>query len=464
MPQTNKLVALRKAEEKSFLVDMFHFLNGSGIRYCVLRNCEGLPWDLLGSDLDLLVDPVDQCKVVEALRRLVKKHRAYATIFKKSEGLLAIYIFGTNSQKISWGVPIHLNVSLRWRGLTYYNVNDVLTRAVSQHGVMAADTIDTNMIGVLKELIINSRLRGNYLENIIGEYKLGPVRIERELLSLFGNRGKLLICMLRNENCKSLKHIAKKLRRALLWRHLPESPAFVLRNNFDNLLIHFRRLFNRPGIFVTILGLDGAGKSTLIEAVRPDIENLLHVETRHYHLRPHLFPSLAKMTGREDDSISVVQNPHSKPPSGLLLSILRLIYYTFDYIIGFWVVLYPQLLQRPNVVFFDRYFYEYFVDPSRLRVNIPELVVKIISNIIPKPDLVIILKADPKLLCNRKPELPLSELSLQSQRMDNLARTLDNVVWIDTSCEIETSRIEMVRVVLETFTLEFDQEEDKIKG
>jgi len=68
-------------------------------------------------------------------------------------------------------------------------------------------------------------------------------------------------------------------------------------------------------LMVAVLGLDGAGKSTLIKTVRPEIERLLHTETEHRHWRPGFLPRLSKLAGQEEQRLGPVRNPHDQPPS-----------------------------------------------------------------------------------------------------------------------------------------------------
>ncbi len=130
------------------------------------------------------------------------------------------------------------------------------------------------------------------------------------------------------------------------------------------------------------------------------------------------------MFGRDGEIVGPVTNPHARPPNGLLISFFRIAYYILDYTIGFRVFVYPNLLRKPIVVFFDRYFYEYFIDPARVRVNAPWRIVRMFGWLVPRPDLIVMLKPNPEVFHKRKPELSLEELRIQSERMYKFARKL----------------------------------------
>jgi thymidylate kinase len=234
-------------------------------------------------------------------------------------------------------------------------------------------------------------------------------------------------------------------------RQMLRSPYESLRNKLVCHFVHCQRFLNKPGIVVAVLGLDGSGKSTLVELMKNDIERLFHAAVEHRHLRPGFLPQLATLARRDIGQAMRLANPHVKPPSGAIVSIIRLAYYTIDYFLGYWVCVYPVLVKFPTVFFFDRYFYDYYIDPARLRVSAPWWMVELFAFFVPEPDLTIMIRPHPEVFHKRKPELPLEELRQQSERVYILAKKLKNVTWIDTSCKIEITREEMMRAVLETF-------------
>lgn len=201
--------------------------------------------------------------------------------------------------------------------------------------------------------------------------------------------------------------------------------------------------------FVVVMGSDGSGKTTLIELVRQDLKQLignLKVECRH--LRPGLLPPIAYMIGRHSDEGPVLE-PHGKRVFGPILSFFKVAYYGLDYVLGYWIRVRPRLSKGRTLFLFDRYYFDYFVDPARFRVSLPHCVFRFMNLFIPRPDRVVILTGDPEGLRQRKPELPLAELEAQSQRLRLLGTRLENVCWIDTNQPIENSRHELLEVVLE---------------
>ena len=240
------------------------------------------------------------------------------------------------------------------------------------------------------------------------------------------------------------------MRRAVIVRGLMREPLRTTGNILRYLGWRCREYVRPNGVMVAVIGPDGSGKGTLIEKVRHFITGPLHFPTRVYHLRPGLLPSLGSLLlGRKDDGAPVT-NPHAKEPSGLTFSLLRLAYYTLDYVLGYWLLVRPYLGRKCIAVIFDRYFYDCLIDPVRFRISLPQWVVRAFAILVPRPDLTILLSADPEVIYSRKPELPLSEIRRQCSEIGRFAKCMGNRVCIDTCRPLEDSARDMSRAVLST--------------
>jgi hypothetical protein len=441
--------------EAPFVLDLFDEIEKAKLEYCVERNYERLPFNLDGGDIDLLIREKHFQTALAITSALANKHNAMVQLLQRNSGLTAIRCFGFDCEGKAWAVPIDLETDLRWRGIEFYPSKRVLKNASFESGIRRANSCDAALIAFLKELLYKKNVPYKYREELIQAYQENPQYLSGQLGKAFGRKGSRLLGLLPNHNIQNLKKVAKELCHALLIRRLLRSPLCVLRHKSIDFVIHCRRVLVRPGIMLVVLGSDGVGKSTLIERVRHEFDRLMHVavKTQIRHWRPHLLPRLARLFGRkivEEPTESLI-NPHAAPPSGTFGSILRLAYYTIDYLLGYLFLIYPVLVKYPTVCFFDRYYYDYFVDPTRWKVNAPKWAVKLFGCFVPRPDLIIILTADLSLIHQRKPELSLEELYQQAIIRRQLARKLKNVVWIDNSGDVEISANKMLQAVFEAF-------------
>jgi thymidylate kinase len=170
------------------------------------------------------------------------------------------------------------------------------------------------------------------------------------------------------------------------------------------------------------MGPDGVGKTTLIthliKATAPDF-----LGNRVFHWRPRLLWR-RRHTGP-------VNSPHSRPRHPVWWSVMRLFSHLLDYWFGYWWIIRP-LVARTNLVVFDRYFYDLLIDPTRYRYGGPAWLVRALSPLIPKPDLVLILDAPEEVILSRKQEVSVEEVKRQRQCYRHLVDKISNAILVRT--------------------------------
>ena len=96
--------------------------------------------------------------------------------------------------------------------------------------------------------------------------------------------------------------------------------------------------------------------------------------------------------------------------------------------LGYLATLQP-VLRRGGLVVGDRWAYGYLVEPQALRFAGSSSVARLALRIMPQPDLVVALVADPETIRQRKPELTVEEITRQLTAWSQLPAP---VVVIDT--------------------------------
>jgi len=168
-----------------------------------------------------------------------------------------------------------------------------------------------------------------------------------------------------------------------------------------------RRILHPVGLHVVILGPDGVGKSTLIAQLGlPCFRRL-----QQFHFRPGLL---------DQKSPGTVAPPHSLPPRSRAFSLAKTLYYFADHWLGYWGKIFPAKV-RNELVVFDRSFEDVLVDPIRYRLSAGSTFARFLQQLLPAPDLTIVLEAEPELVHARKPELEIVELRRQREVLRQLA-------------------------------------------
>ena len=192
--------------------------------------------------------------------------------------------------------------------------------------------------------------------------------------------------------------------------------------------------------FIAVLGTDGSGKSTLLNAIVPQLEKQTAKRVVVHHLKPDFLPPLGRFRGVKHEPGYVCVNPHDSRPSGILGSLLRLMYLSCDYVLGYWFKVRPTLRQD-NVAYwiFDRYAYDILIDPLRFRIKLPKRIIRFYLKFLPKSDMILCLGGDAEKIHARKPETSLEEVQRQVAELKKFCDGNNRAVWIDTTTSIEDS-------------------------
>lgn len=158
------------------------------------------------------------------------------------------------------------------------------------------------------------------------------------------------------------------------------------------------------------------------------------------------------LLGTKKSIKATVTNPHAKKPSKFLPSIARWSYYLLDYSIGYLINYWLKLHTKSKVVIFDRYYYDNYIDQKRLRTSLPKWIIRLGEFFIHKPDLVICLGGDPKIIFERKPETSLDEVKRQTQALKDFCKTRSNTVWVDTTIQPNISITTAIEAILKMCT------------
>lgn len=230
------------------------------------------------------------------------------------------------------------------------------------------------------------------------------------------------------------------IRQAMLNQVGRNNALNVLRYWISELKRWIRRILNPTGLMIVVLGADGSGKSTVIAQIEDHLKPAFR-RTQYIHLRPRLGIS-------EDPNSSPVTDPHGQPPRGWLISIIKLIYFLFDYGVGYIVKVYPQLV-RSTFVIFDRYYHDLLVDPKRYRYGGPRWFANALGHWMPKPDLWILLDAPAEVLQSRKQEVSFDETARQREAYLALIQRLPNSHVINTALPLDQVVKESEQKILE---------------
>lgn len=190
-----------------------------------------------------------------------------------------------------------------------------------------------------------------------------------------------------------------------------EAYSKVLHNQFKEMDIVLRQ-----GRWVVLIGPDGVGKTSVANGIFAQVAG--HFESLRYHhwIAPWTQPLRSEVPagGGRFDAGSCRGGF-----IGSLLSLARLGRNVCRAWLGYLLRIRPHLRQR-RLVLGDRYLFNYLLDPQSVRYGAAPGWVRLALRLVPKPDLVISLVADPEVIHARKDELTVAQIAERLARARQL--------------------------------------------
>lgn len=411
-----------------FCIRLFDFLSSSSLSYCVLRNYQNLPENTGGSDLDIWVSEEDY----DSFMKLLGEASEWA------ECPLVSYIPDNHCPKLCFmglGCGIQIDVfkgDIYCQGRVLIPQNVILNHIEDYRGIAILNDAFADLLAFLKEIINNGNCQEKYIDALFSHHNIYGKDYLKDNLSSFsdefldffhnciGNRATL------KNSMSALSRYARK--------------TLGIKPSFFSKLKKVRRLLLPPGYVIALIGTDGSGKSTIIDSITPILNEAFHNGVEYYHLRPHWLPDIGVLLGKRDEEEGgIASNPHGAEPSGLMMSLIRWCYYLLDYSFGYFRKIWFVKHTKAHVALFDRYYYDYYIDPHRLGVRLPKWIVRAGECIVPKPDIILCLGGKPELIYERKPETSFEEVKRQMAEMRLFCAYHHRAVWIDTTQTVEQS-------------------------
>jgi len=408
-----------------FLTDVFEVFEREKIRYCVLRNYLGLPDDP-GNDVDVLVHGDDAKRAT-----IVLDHVAARNDWVLARRVMRFQYFGSLYFRRESGQTIlfDLYTGVSYKGIPSGNAEFILESCVSYRGIRVASQGCEAAVTLFKELLMFGWVKRDdavrmRLAECVGA---DPHGFRQALDGLLELETILRVSGLAGDGrWESIEILHQEIRHELVARSLRRGLVRQVRAWARflgyHLLLRFR---GNAGFFVAVIGPDGVGKTTLLEAVvsvfgkgvfkdrisihkdfgiLPQLKVLKRILPAKDRFSPNVAASL--------DTLSGMTKPHS-----IWMAVVYSTYYFFDFLLGHIVI--SRAKGRECLIVADRYFYDYFFQHTYR--NTPWFLLKFMARFIPKPDLLLSLSADPMTVQNRKQELTVDEIRRQLGVTENIS-------------------------------------------
>lgn len=395
----------------TLISDVIAYLNDNA-DYAVLRNYEGLPHSNAARDIDIIIRRKDlKCLQPEIIK--IIGNTGWSIINYLNSDRLITYVCarndGNETSIMQWDFFVDTSIF----GIKLMDADEFLS--------------DKEFNGFLWHSKIDSQFLDKYLyDRAVGaEYpeKYRSTRVAAENSTAVKAKLKALFGVNNAAECD--KTSGRKLLLRAIGHNLRRRP-FGLVADMSRFLYTFtgNYLMSRTGFSVGFTGPDGSGKTTVIDRTIERLGVVFATAHAYYHFRPALFGNLGEVAhsaGIKKDVDRNYSDPHRGGRTGVISSLVRLAYYSTDYIAGYFAKVKTKT-RITRLVIFDRYYTDIICDSRRSRIYLPPKFLNLWRRLfIPSLDYNILLTASSETILSRKRELDEAGIRDINSRIDYLA-------------------------------------------
>ena len=208
-------------------------------------------------------------------------------------------------------------------------------------------------------------------------------------------------------------------------------------------------LCTNTGFAIGFTGPDGVGKTTVIEMLIERLGGVFRTAHSYMHFRPMLFGNLGEVAHSAGLKREVDRNyndPHRGKKVGVVNSLVRLVYYSVDYIVGYWLKVKSQI-RITRLVVFDRYYTDVICDSRRSRIFLNYKFLYWFGRVfVPQLDYNVLLTASVETILARKQELTREGIERINEKIEYLAGKRGYVKFVNDGApeEVVTEILEWV--------------------
>lgn len=420
------------------LEQVFSIINNSGLQYCIQNKYEMMPEEI-PSDIDMMYKDASE-EFLDKLVKTIAKETGLLVTQKICQGYFEFtYILSYKCPKQRFQLQLDFYRAISRRG--YLNImpaEDMLENRRFYKCFFVPGYYDELRYMWIRRTI-KKDLNKEHIKIAKGLLQLNRKEYSLKLEKDFGKEVAGLIIKIIDSEEDSIFYSNFEKFNAAAKRISCKNATLEVKINYLRFLLFTiipKRIFHPCGISIAFLSPDGGGKSTIISNISNTVIGSFY-GLYSFYFRPRLLKNIGSydpINPKAEDKINV--NPHGKKLNNPLKSLIRFLYYNMDFLIGTYRKILPKKIKK-NLIIFDRYYYDYYADMKRYQYNLPEFFPKMFSWMIPKPNLVFILYADPEVLYARKQELSLEEIRRQSKEYLKLGKKKDRFRIIDVNTSIE---------------------------
>lgn len=440
---------------RKIFIEYIEVLHKNNIKYFIYRNYADLPDKIPTNDIDIVIEPKYHSKAFKLLKQVYLENKIeYLKTVNYGSVIGCFGIDYSNSFVIEFDLLCGCVAMGGYEIVTFSQLDPLL---ILYHGFyVIPQELDTLLLFFYK-ILGWGKLKNTYAKELVNAVNSNKSYFNSFLINLLGEtQADFIINSIKNNDFDNIleKHIV--IKRSFKLKRWLNSPLTTFKL-FCNYKYH-RVLKSKKHQFICVESPDGTGKTTFILHLSKLFDvffvgsegNKSHI----CHFRPSILPNL----GAAGEKAGVMKqdknftDPHRAKPVGFFSSFIRMTYYWLDYVIGMPLVL-RKSAQFDKITIFDRYIYDFLIDPYRSRISLPFGLRKIFTRLVKQPKIVFVLDTDADTIYARKQELTKEEINRQLVEFRKLSQLGNRVHFLDAAKTPDEIANDAMKIVLDKFTI-----------
>ena len=456
---------------KNHIIRVFGFLN-EGAEYAVLRNYEGLPDRNESRDIDIIITRRSFCSIKRELVEVLCQEGWRIVTYLNSDRLITFVCaknVGHETEIVQWDFFVNTSV---W-GVELMSAEEFVEYRVWNGVLWHVDVVGEFLDKYLYNRAVGAkypakyeRIRTQIVEASHGDDFLSltePTELTEDAdassasncqLSTFNFQLKVSKKLEEVFGCGDLEMCDGLSGKRLLWCavmwNLKRRPLGLIAGVWAFVWSFVRNyLCTNTGFAIGFTGPDGVGKTTVIEMLIERLGGVFRTAHSYMHFRPMLFGNLGEVVHSAGLKREVDRNyndPHRGKKVGVVNSLVRLAYYSVDYIVGYWLKVKSQI-RITRLVVFDRYYTDVICDSRRSRIFLNYKFLYWFGRVfVPQLDYNVLLTASVETVLARKQELTREGIERINEKIEYLAGKRGYVKFVNDGApeEVVTEILEWV--------------------
>lgn len=401
-----------KSYNKEFFLELIDALNAANIKYCIIGDYQNLP-ESVGHDIDLWTNDVEAFR--KCLFSAIAKSGHRVIIDNRTANGCNV-AFYKRVGEIIYLMKIDVMTDTSFKSiLTLVDKNVMAENVMPYKNFYVANPESEAVMHFIYPMFEWGRIKKDSYKADILKYYESDI-FKETFRQLWGKiTTEKLLRLISEERWDDVISCMPGLRRKALMRGLLRCSTY---KNISSAFYHTTyRMFKPSGKCLAFCGLDGAGKTTILDEMNDMFVNLLKSKKVFYgYWRPFVIPEIRELFGKKNSKDGVdakvqkgvtVVEPEKKPKNKVV-SFIKLMYYWLDFVLA--PKKYGSIRSRGGIVLFDRHYIDMIVHPQRFEMRLSSKIILFLYRFIPKADFTFFLYCTPEEILKRKEEFTKEEI------------------------------------------------------